>query len=131
MHVEDSKYNKTRCEDLLPCDLRHLGWNSSFEKEFLGLNRPSLVPARVVEEFKGWHRVRTAQGEYLAKIAGRVEDSDSECFSSNVRCTQMESNEYLRSSWRAMLLATLAVSAHDSALAKSAEIVSARIGASL
>ena len=72
MHVEDSKYNKTRCEDLLPCDLRHLGWNSFFEKEFLGLNRPSLAPARVVEEFKGWHRVRTAQGEYLAKIAGRV-----------------------------------------------------------
>ena len=71
----------------------------------------------------------TASG--MAKIAGRVEDSDSECFSSNVRCTQSESNEYLRSTWRPMLLATLAVSAHDSALAKSAEIASARIGASL
>jgi hypothetical protein len=70
----------------------------------------------------------TARG--MAKIAGRVEDSDSECCCSNVRCTQMESNEYLRSAWRPMLLATLAVSAHDSALAKSAEIASARIGAS-
>jgi len=69
----------------------------------------------------------TARG--MAKIAGRVEDSDSECFSSNVRHTQSESNEYLRSTWRPMLLATLAVSAHDSALAKSAEIASARIGA--
>jgi len=36
----------------------------------------------------------------MAKIAGRVEDSDSECFSSNVRCTQSESNECLRSTWR-------------------------------
>jgi hypothetical protein len=43
----------------------------------------------------------------------------------------MESNKYLRSTWRPMLLAALAVSAHDSALAKSAEIVLARIGASL
>jgi hypothetical protein len=72
----------------------------------------------------------TARG--MAKIAGRVEDSGSEYFSSNVRCTQMESNEYLRSTWRPMLPATtLAISADESALAKSAEIVSAWICASL
>ena len=54
-------------------DLRDLGWNSFFESQFEDLKRSELSPARVVEEFKGFYRVRTAQKEYLAEIAGKIE----------------------------------------------------------
>jgi ribosome biogenesis GTPase / thiamine phosphate phosphatase len=53
-------------------ELRDLGWNSFFEGYFSDLGRAALVPARVVEELKGFHRVRSGNGEYLAQIAGRV-----------------------------------------------------------
>ena len=53
-------------------ELRDLGWNSFFEGYFSGLGQAALVPARVVEELKGFHRVRSESGEYLAEIAGRV-----------------------------------------------------------
>ena len=36
------------------------------------LGQAALVPARVVEELKGFHRVRSENGEYLAEIAGRI-----------------------------------------------------------
>ena len=53
--------------------LQDLGWNSFFESQFEDLKRSQFVPARVVEEFKGFYRVRAAQGEYLAEIAGKIQ----------------------------------------------------------
>jgi ribosome biogenesis GTPase len=52
--------------------LEDLGWNSFFESHFSDLRRAALSPARVVEELKGFYRVRTEGGEYLSEIAGRV-----------------------------------------------------------
>ncbi len=53
-------------------ELRDLGWNSFFEGYFSDLRQAALVPARVVEELKGFHRVRSGDGEYLAEITGRI-----------------------------------------------------------
>src|SRR5438445_4379087 len=72
VQVESSNCNKTHRERLRPLALSDLGWNSFFESEFSGRRSPSLVPARVVEELKGSHRLRTEQGDYLAEVAGRV-----------------------------------------------------------
>ncbi len=52
--------------------LKDFGWNLFFESHFSDLGETTLVPARVVEELKGFHRVRAEQGEYLAEIAGRI-----------------------------------------------------------
>ena len=52
--------------------LEDLGWNSFFESHFSELNNGSLVPARVIEELKGLHRVRCAHQEYLAEVAGKI-----------------------------------------------------------
>lgn len=52
--------------------LKDLGWNSFFEGHFSDLRQAGLSPARVVEELKRFHRVRSEPGEYLAEIAGRV-----------------------------------------------------------
>lgn len=52
--------------------LTDLGWDSFFENHFLNLQQPAFTPARVVEELKRFHRVRTEDGEYLAEIAGRM-----------------------------------------------------------
>ena len=53
--------------------LNDLGWNSFFESHFEEVKRTGLTPARVVEEFKGFFRVRSAQAEYLAETAGKVQ----------------------------------------------------------
>jgi ribosome biogenesis GTPase / thiamine phosphate phosphatase len=53
-------------------ELRDLGWNAFFEGHFSDLGQAALVPARVVEELKGFHRVRSENGEYLAEIAGKI-----------------------------------------------------------
>jgi ribosome biogenesis GTPase len=58
--------------------LKDLGWNSFFASHFeeleqTGLNQTRLAPARVVEEFKGLYRVRSARAEYLAEIAGKLQ----------------------------------------------------------
>jgi ribosome biogenesis GTPase len=52
--------------------LKDFGWNLFFESHFSDLGETTIVPARVVEELKGFHRVRAEQGEYLAEIAGRI-----------------------------------------------------------
>lgn len=52
--------------------LNDLGWDSFFESHFSNLSQPALRPARVVEELKGFHRVRCEHGESLAETAGRV-----------------------------------------------------------
>ena len=53
--------------------LKDLGWNSFFESNFEQFNRTGLTPARVVEEFKGVYRVRSAQAEYLAETSGKLQ----------------------------------------------------------
>ncbi len=53
-------------------DLKTLGWNSFFKEHFAGIEEKGLVPARVVEEMKGFHKVRDTQGEYLAEISGKI-----------------------------------------------------------
>ena len=53
--------------------LKDLGWNSFFESQFEEFNHTGLMPARVVEEFKGFYRVRSAQAEYLAQTAGKLQ----------------------------------------------------------
>ena len=53
--------------------LKDLGWNSFFESRFEEFTRPGLTPARVFEEFKGFYRVRSAQAEYLAETAGKLQ----------------------------------------------------------
>jgi ribosome biogenesis GTPase len=53
--------------------LHDLGWNSFFESHFEEFKKTGLMPARVVEEFKGFYRVRSAQAEYLAEIAGKLQ----------------------------------------------------------
>jgi ribosome biogenesis GTPase / thiamine phosphate phosphatase len=57
--------------------LKDLGWNSFFESHFENFKRSKLTPARVAEEFKGYYRVRAAQGEYLAEIAGKLQHQAS------------------------------------------------------
>lgn len=53
--------------------LKDLGWNSFFENNFEQFNRTGLTPARVVEEFKGLYRVRSAHAEYLAETSGKLQ----------------------------------------------------------
>jgi ribosome biogenesis GTPase len=52
--------------------LKDLGWNLFFESHFEPFNQAGLTPARVVEELKGFYRVRSAQAEYLAETAGKL-----------------------------------------------------------
>jgi ribosome biogenesis GTPase len=52
--------------------LKDLGWNAFFASEFAKLGDAALVPARVVEELKGFQRVRSEQGEYLAQVGGKI-----------------------------------------------------------
>ena len=47
--------------------LEDLGWNSFFESYFTEFRQTGLLPFRVVEEFKGFYRVRSARSEYLRK----------------------------------------------------------------
>ncbi len=53
--------------------LADLGWNSFFESYFAEFKQSGLLPARIVEEFKGFYRVRSAQAEYLAEAAGKLQ----------------------------------------------------------
>jgi ribosome biogenesis GTPase len=53
--------------------LKDLGWNPFFESHFEQFIRTGLTPARVVEEFKGLYRVRSAQAEYLAETSGKLQ----------------------------------------------------------
>ena len=58
---------------LVPTRLRNLGWNSFFESYFEEFKQAGLLPARVVEQFKGFYRVRSAQAEYLSETAGKMQ----------------------------------------------------------
>lgn len=58
--------------------LEDLGWNPFFAAQLSNLHDPSLVPARVTEESKGFHRVRTTDREYLAELAGKLRHHTSD-----------------------------------------------------
>ena len=64
---------KQRTTDFLSTRIADLGWNSFFESYFAEFKQFGLLPARVVEEFKGFYRVRSAQAEYLAESAGKLQ----------------------------------------------------------
>jgi ribosome biogenesis GTPase len=49
-----------------------LGWNSFFENNFVALDDPALLQARVVEQSRGMYRVRGVRREYAAQIAGKI-----------------------------------------------------------
>ena len=53
--------------------LVELGWNSFFKSHFEELAQSAFTPARVVEEFKGFYRVRSADAEYLAETSGKLQ----------------------------------------------------------
>ena len=53
--------------------LKELGWNPFFESHFEEFNSAALTPARVIEELKGFFRVRSADDEYLAEISGKLQ----------------------------------------------------------
>ena len=53
--------------------LGNLGWNSFFESYFDEFRQAGLLPARVVEQFKGFYRVRSAEAEHLAETAGKLQ----------------------------------------------------------
>lgn len=52
--------------------LEDLGWNPFFAAQLSNFDDPSLVPARVTEESKGFDRVRSEHGEYLGELAGKL-----------------------------------------------------------
>jgi ribosome biogenesis GTPase len=51
--------------------LEALGWNSFFSQEFEKLGDPSLLPGRVIAEFKGYYSVATVEGDFLGEISGK------------------------------------------------------------
>ncbi len=53
--------------------LANLGWNSFFESYFAEFKQTGLLPARVVEEFRGFYRVRCARAEYLAETTVKLQ----------------------------------------------------------
>lgn len=54
-------------------NLADLGWNPFFEKHFADLRDKSFLPARVIEELKGFYRVRCIEGEFLAEVSGKIQ----------------------------------------------------------
>ena len=52
--------------------LVELGWDSYFSAELGKLNRPDLVPARVVNQSRDSYRVHGAEGDVAATLSGRI-----------------------------------------------------------
>jgi ribosome biogenesis GTPase / thiamine phosphate phosphatase len=53
-------------------DLKTLGWNSHFEKEFAPYRDQGCEPARVALEYQGLYRVFADRDELLAEITGKI-----------------------------------------------------------
>ena len=53
-------------------NLVDMGWSPFFESYFSDFLDTALVPARVVEELKGFYRVRSIEGQYLADVTGKI-----------------------------------------------------------
>jgi len=51
--------------------LEDIGWNEFFASQ-VSIIDALFVPARITEESKGFHRVRTPGAEYLAELAGKL-----------------------------------------------------------
>ena len=49
--------------------LVELGWDSFFKSNFEEFKQTTFMPARVIEELRGFYRVRTADAEYLAEVS--------------------------------------------------------------
>lgn len=58
--------------------LEDLGWNQFFASQLSSSEDPSLIPARVTEESKGFHGVRSEHGEYLGELAGKLRHHTAE-----------------------------------------------------
>jgi ribosome biogenesis GTPase / thiamine phosphate phosphatase len=56
----------------LAFDLTALGWNSRFEEQFAEHRTAGLIPARVSLEHTHIYRVLGEDGEWLARVAGRL-----------------------------------------------------------
>jgi ribosome biogenesis GTPase / thiamine phosphate phosphatase len=56
----------------LSFDLIALGWNPRLEEQFGAYRQSGLVPARVSLEHTHIYRVLTVEGEWLARVAGRL-----------------------------------------------------------
>ncbi len=52
--------------------LAALGWDEFFQQHFAALAIPGAVPARVAAEFRDSYQVVGAQGELVARLAGRM-----------------------------------------------------------
>jgi ribosome biogenesis GTPase / thiamine phosphate phosphatase len=68
-----SRTKESICTMEVASQLKDLGWNPFFESHFEQFNRTGVTPARVVEEFKGLYRVRSAHAEYLAETSGKLQ----------------------------------------------------------
>ena len=55
-----------------PVDLNALGWNTRLEEAFAPHREAGLVPGRVSLEHTHIYRVFTADGEWLARVSGRL-----------------------------------------------------------
>jgi ribosome biogenesis GTPase len=53
--------------------LEELGWNSFFENAFEEFKQTALRPGRVIEELRGFYRVRSGSAEHLAEISGKLQ----------------------------------------------------------
>ena len=51
--------------------LTQLGWNNFFQNHFSSRQLLDLFPARVSEENRGFYRVLSEQGEFLAQLSGK------------------------------------------------------------
>jgi ribosome biogenesis GTPase len=56
----------------MPADLTALGWDARRAEAFESLAAPGLVPGRISLEHTHIYRVWTAEGELLARVAGRL-----------------------------------------------------------
>lgn len=51
--------------------LSSLGWSSFFEEEWQKINEEGTLPARVIEEQKGYYRVSIESGDLWAELSGK------------------------------------------------------------
>ncbi len=54
-------------------NLSNWGWNPFFAEHFARCDDPELIPARVVQQNRGFYVLRTEHGEILAGVTGRAQ----------------------------------------------------------
>ncbi|OGS23454.1 MAG: ribosome small subunit-dependent GTPase A [Elusimicrobia bacterium RIFOXYB2_FULL_50_12] len=55
----------------VPVKIEALGWNSFFSLEFDKLEDSSLLPGRVIAEYRGRYGIATVEGDFLGEISGK------------------------------------------------------------